>query len=87
MPEDDAEPLGAAARPVAGNGAPTQGGVRCAAGAAGTGGKLSETVAGAVMLIGTAVPVPVKPVYSVPVAWPAVTVSVPPVVVAGTANQ
>ena len=44
-------------------------------------------VAAAVTLIGTVFPLPVKPVYSVPLAGPAVTVSVPPVVVAGTVNQ
>ena len=77
----------AAARPVAGSGAPTQGGFFWAGSGAGTAGKLSVAVAGAVTVIGTAVPVPVKPVYSVPLTGPALTVSVPPVVVAGTVKE
>ena len=32
-------------------------------------------------------PVPVKPVYSSPTCWPVLTVSVPPVVVAGTVKK
>ncbi len=39
------------------------------------------------IVIGTLVPVPVKPVYSVPLTVSGVTVSVPPVVVAGTVKQ
>ena len=44
-------------------------------------------MAGAVIVIGTVVPEPVKPVYSVPLAVPGETVSVPPVVVAGTVKE
>ena len=76
-PTDRRWPSSAAASPVAGNGAPTHGGFFWAGGGSGTAGKLSDTVAGAVTSMGTALPVPVKPVYSVPVAGPGVTVSVP----------
>ena len=72
---------------MAGSGAPTQGGVPCAGGADGTAGKLRVVLVAAVTLTGTVLPLPVKPVYSVPLAGPAVTLSVPPVVVAGTVNQ
>jgi hypothetical protein len=78
---------GAAANPVLGNGAPTHGGLFWAAGADGTAGKLRPTVAGAVIVIGTVVPEPVKPVYSVPLAVPDKTLNVPPVVVAGTLKE
>ena len=76
-----------AARPVAGSGAPTQGGLFWAGGGLGTAGKLSVTVAGAVRLIMVEFPVPVKPVYSSPTCCPVLTVSVPPVVVAGTVKK
>ena len=57
--------LDAAASPVAGSGAPTQGGFFWAGGALGTAGKLSVAVADAVRLMMVEFPVPVKPVYSV----------------------
>ena len=76
-----------AASPVAGSGAPIHGGFFWAGGGLGTAGKLSVVAADAVRLMLVEFPVPVKPVYSVPVAGPAVTVSVPLVVDAGTVNQ
>ena len=44
-------------------------------------------MAGALTSMGTAVPVPVKPVYSVPLTVPGVTPRVPPVGVAGTVKR
>ena len=76
-----------AASPVAGSGAPTHGGFFWAGGGLGTAGKLSVTVADAVRLMMVEFPVPVKPVYSSPTSCPVLTVSVPPVVVAGTVKK
>ena len=86
-PPDPEPALGAADRPVAGSGAPTQGGFFWAGGALGTAGKLSVAVADAVRLTMVEFPVPVKPVYSSPTCCPVLMVSVPPVVVAGTVKK
>ena len=72
---------------MAGSGAPTHGGFFWAGGGLGTAGKLSVTVADAVRLMMVEFPVPVKPVYSSPTSCPVLTVSVPPVVVAGTVKK
>ena len=69
------------------SGAPTQGGFFWAGRELGTAGKLSVTVADAVRLTMVEFPVPVKPVYSSPTCCPVLTVSVPPVVVAGTVKK